>query len=46
MLTYYLVFEDEEYRERMVNAVEKNITYDTQDNSPDDQPATKGDRIA
>ena len=39
MLTYHIVFEDKEYRERMVSAVEKNITYDNNDNMLENQPA-------
>ncbi|KAL2114055.1 hypothetical protein VUR80DRAFT_1058 [Thermomyces stellatus] len=35
------LFEGDEYRERMVNAVEKNITEDTNDNALENQPPTQ-----
>lgn len=41
MLTNDIVFEGDEYRERMVNAVEKNITEDTNDNALENQPPTQ-----
>lgn len=46
VLTDHLVFEEDEYRERMAAAVEKNITYDTPDNLPEEQAtATKETKV-
>lgn len=40
------LFEEDEYRERMAAAVEKNITYDTPDNLPEEQAtATKETKV-